>query len=510
MAAADSPTSPVSNSASPRLSSLRARLIASHGLVLLIAIVVILAISAGLLRREERRAQIDQLQDLAVPLLVEVNFLDRRENTAAGRMVVNEALQRQARELNARLLVFDADGTVRYDTGPGGDGNQGLVGQRLDAYADDIAAVDRQSRRRTGIRRRLASPSLSGDARDPLKGARVVLAADGRPPARILGIADRIKRRPLLGRYLPPLGGTVAAALAVAAIAGYVLSRRIAAPVTRLTVAANAMAAGALEQRVAGEGTDELGRLVRSFNMMSHQVAATARGQRELLANVAHELRTPLTSIRGYAQGMRDGVITDAPEQGRALATITNEAERMSNLIAGLLDLARIESGQPPLRRETLEVESALTRVAERFAPLAAAGGVTLTTIAPTGLVVDADGERLAQILGNLVANALHHTPAGGVVTVSAEPRGPGQRTPPDDPGVRFTVRDTGSGIPPDRLGRVFNRFDRAGEGHGDRDGFGLGLAITRELVAAHGGAISIASQETIGTTVTVDLAAPR
>jgi len=507
MAAADSPTSPRSTLTSPRFSSLRARLIASHGLVLLIAISLILAISAGLLRREERRAQVDQLQVLAVPLLVEVNFLDRRDNTAAGRKVVNEALQRQARQLNVRLLVFDADGTVRYDTGPGGDGNQGLVGQQLDAYADDIAAVDRQSRRRTGIRRRLASPALAGTTRDPLKGARVILAADGRPPSRILGIADRLKRRPLIGRYLPPLGATVAAALVVAAIAGYVLSRRIAAPVTRLTVAANAMAAGALEQRVTGEGTDELGRLVTSFNMMSHQVAATARGQRELLANVAHELRTPLTSIRGYAQGMRDGVITDPPEQGRALATITGEAERMSHLIAGLLDLARIESGQTPLRRESLEVEAALTRVADRFAPLAASGGVTLTTIAPAGLVVDADGERLAQILGNLVVNALHHTPAGGAVTVSAETGGD-RRIPPNGPSIRFTVRDTGSGIPADRLGRVFDRFERGDEGRGN-SGFGLGLAITRELVAAHGGTISIASEETVGTTVVVDLPAP-
>jgi HAMP domain-containing protein len=324
----------------PRFGSLRARLIASHALVLVLALALVFAASAGLLRREERRAQTERLADLAVPLLVEVRFLDRRE-IGAGRRLMADVLDRQAEELDVRLLVFAPDGTVRYDSGPAG-GGAGMVGQRPSELVDDVRAVDRRARGRGDGRPQAAAPRRTGA--EPFAGGEVVLAADGRSPGLVLGIVAPRQRRPLVGRYLPPLGLTLAGALAVAALAGYLLSRRLAAPVTRLTAAADAMAAGDLEQRVAGEGPDELGRLVASFNAMSRRVAATARSQRDLLANVAHELRTPLTSIRGYAQGLRDGVIAAPADRERALATMSGEAERMGTLIAGLLELARLES----------------------------------------------------------------------------------------------------------------------------------------------------------------------
>jgi two-component system sensor histidine kinase BaeS len=289
----------------------------------------------------------------------------------------------------------------------------------------------------------------------------------------------------------------------VASLAGYLLSRRIAAPVNRLTNATQSMAEGQLEQDVPGEGPDELGRLVAGFNAMSRRVAATARSQRDLLANVAHEIRTPLTSVQGYALALRDGVIEDASEQERALTTIGRESERMASLIGQLLDLARLESGQTRLTLRPVAVDSLLERVAERFQPAATHKGVTLLVDGRTTLAVQGDEGRLVQVLSNLVDNAIRHTPSGGHVKLEISPRSIDGR---GSAGVRFTIADTGEGISPDRLPRIFGRFAR-GDGT-DGAGFGLGLAIVRELVALHNGDIRVSSQPGAGTTFVVDLPA--
>jgi signal transduction histidine kinase len=237
---------------------------------------------------------------------------------------------------------------------------------------------------------------------------------------------------------------------------------------------------------------------------MSHRVAATSRSQRELLANVAHELRTPLTSVQGYAQALRDRVIDDAAETERALVTIGRESDRMASLIGQLLDLARLESGQTRLTLRPVGVAPLVERVADRFRPAAAVKAVTLHVDAAQSLIVAGDEGRLVQILSNLVDNAIRHTPNGGHVkiAVAAGPPAPGIPSP----GVRLTVADTGEGIAPERLPRIFDRFERGDRENQDRTGFGLGLAIVRELVDLHGGTIHVSSQLGIGTTFAVDL----
>ena len=258
----------------PRLGSLQTRLIASHVAVLLVALVLVFAISAGLVRREERRAEVVRLGELAVPLLVETRLLDRASGGDPSRRPLAAALARQAEALGVRLLLLDRAGTVRVDTGPvgGGGGRGDLVGQRPAAVAAELAGLRAGVARRGGVRvRRVATVRRLAD--NPFGGTTVVLATDARASGSVLAIAAPRRPVPLAGRYLPALGLTLTAALAVAAAVGYALSRRIAAPVSRLTVAADAMAAGALEQRVPGAGGDELGRLVASFNTMSRRVA---------------------------------------------------------------------------------------------------------------------------------------------------------------------------------------------------------------------------------------------
>ena len=496
----DPPPSLIPPRQPPRLGSLRARLIASHVAVLLLALLLVLVVSAPFLRRYEEDAELERLAGIAVPLTVEANLLLRGDRPPIERPVVTNVLDAQAAEMDVRLLVFDPGGTVLYDSAATGS----LAGQTLDAYARSIGQVYAAAQQGRRIRQDVARPAADAGA-DPLAGNRLVVAARGPSARAVLGLAAPAPDRPLVGRFVRPLLLALLIALAVAALAGYLLSRRIAAPVGRLTRAADAMAAGALEQRVPGEGPDEIGRLVASFNAMSHRVATTARGQRDFLANVAHELRTPLTSLRGYARALRDGVASEPADRERALATITAESERMAALVQQLLDLARLESGQTRLNLQPVPADAALADLARRFAPDAAQKQITLATDAPPDLRLHVDPERLAQILANLTANALRHTPAGGriAITATATPH----RLADGSPAVRLLIADTGEGIPPDRLATLFDRFTR-GDGTAPGTGVGLGLAIARDLVHAHRGTIAVQSQPGGGTTFTVDFPA--
>ncbi|MDQ3045030.1 MAG: HAMP domain-containing protein, partial [Chloroflexota bacterium] len=277
LAPKDSPT---------RWTSLRARLIASHLAVLLLALSLILVISAISLRVYARQVEIDRLRDLAVPLVAEAQLLLAPGRDRFAREAVAEVLGNQAEAMKIRLLVLDREGLVRFDSASGAPAEVGsnLEGRRLIAFT---AAVDEVLARAavSGLGRVVARPE---EGENPFGDARVILAASGRRVAApaVVALVTPVTEAPVRGRLLPPLLLILAASLAIASAAGYLLSRRIAAPIERVTAATDAMAGGALEQSVPGEGSDEIGRLVTSFNTMSRRVAATARAQRDLLANV--------------------------------------------------------------------------------------------------------------------------------------------------------------------------------------------------------------------------------
>jgi signal transduction histidine kinase len=238
-----------------------------------------------------------------------------------------------------------------------------------------------------------------------------------------------------------------------------------------------------------------------ALNRMAQQVQATQQGQREFLANVSHELKTPLTSIQGFAQALLDGTADSPAVTERSAGIIYSEAERMRRLVEGLLDLARLEAGAPALRLAPLDLRAHLAATLERFGPRAQAAGVTLVSALPAALPpLTADGDRLAQVFNNLLDNALQHTPAGGQVTLSAVAAGRE---------VVVAVSDTGPGIPPADLGRIFERFYQVDKSRARPGGVGLGLAISREIVAAHGGRLEVQSVVGQGTTFTVRLPLP-
>ena len=263
--------------------------------------------------------------------------------------------------------------------------------------------------------------------------------------------------------------------------------------------AADAVANGDLSVRVREQIPGEFGRLARSFNRMTVQLASVEEQRRELTADVAHELRTPLHIIQGNLEGLLEGVYQPTPEMINATL---DETRLLARLVNDLQTLSLVESGQLPLHLEPLLAVDLLEDTAAGFTGQAAAAGVELVVQAegdPSEMTISADPDRMEQVLTNLVANALRYTPSGGTITLRAKP------TPQ---GVQLAVSDNGAGIPAEDLPFIFNRFWK-----GDRSrqrqsgtGSGLGLAIARQLIQAQGGEIRVESQPGQGTTFLIDL----
>ena len=276
-------------------------------------------------------------------------------------------------------------------------------------------------------------------------------------------------------------------------------ARRITSPLSELMNAADALAEGDLKARAPVEGSGEFRDLARSFNRMAEALETANRHRRELLADVAHELRTPLTIIQGNLEGLRDGVYEATPEH---LDLVLDETEKFGRLVEDLRLLTLAEAGQLPLDAQTLGVPQLLDDVRDAFDCQAGEAGIALVLDVEDGLPpLYADPQRLGQVLGNLVANALRHTPPGGEVILGAAPM-PLDAVKPK--GILLSVADNGEGIAAQDLPRIFDRFWRGdpARSHEQGVGSGLGLAIAKGLVEANGGRIWAESQVGEGTTV--------
>ena len=271
---------------------------------------------------------------------------------------------------------------------------------------------------------------------------------------------------------------------------------RLVNPLARVMAAADTVAEGDFSVRVPEAGPGEFGRLARSFNRMVAELERSDQLRRNLTADVAHELRTPLTILQGNLEGILDGVYQPDTEH---LDLLLDETRRLNRLVEDLRTLSLAEAGQLSLLHEPVDLAELLGDVATSFSGQAEASRVNLkVTSGPGKLIVSGDAGRLDQVLSNLVANALQHTPAGGTITLSAG------RSPDSPDGLCLKVSDNGRGIPAEDLPNVFDRFWRGDDRR--RDGTGLGLAIARQLVQAHGGTISVESQLNQGTTFTINL----
>jgi two-component system OmpR family sensor kinase/two-component system sensor histidine kinase BaeS len=369
---------------------------------------------------------------------------------------------RGGRGFTQGLTLADATGRVIYDS------SEELTGKRL----SDAALAQ-------GV------PLTVGELR--VGTLLNVLPADTMLDAQGQAFLDRVRRSLLLAGL---------AAVLLALLLGFVISWRLTAPVRRLTHAAGVIAAGDLSARVPATGRDEIADLGRAFNQMAASLSAGETLRRNLMADVAHELRTPLTVIQGNLQAILDGVY---PLDEAQVAGLYDETRLLTRLVDDLRELALAEAGQLRLERAPVDLGALAQGVTANFMSAAEAAGVKLSAPAGDGEVqVLGDADRLGQVLRNLLSNALRHTPAGQQVEV---------RVAAEGRHAALIVADTGTGISPEDLPHVFDRFYRGSKSRGRRVGSaGLGLAIARQLARAHGGEISVESAEGVGTTFTVRL----
>ena len=292
-----------------------------------------------------------------------------------------------------------------------------------------------------------------------------------------------------LGAAVPAPHGALLALLAilVAIILGSGV-RRAAAPIGDLIEAAGRVETGDYEVRVPERGAREIRGLARAFNQMAERLEQDAVQRRRLLADVSHELRTPLSVIQGNLEALLDGV---HPADHEHLTALLDSSRTLSRLVDDLRTLSLAEAGELRLHREPTDLTQLLRDAIAGFQAAAESAKVTLELEAEEGLPsLEIDPTRTQQVVANLLGNALRHTPAGGRIAVRASRAGPDA--------VAVEVHDTGTGMSPEVVGRVFDRFFRGP----DSTGSGLGLPIARELVMGQGGEIGAASQQGRGTTI--------
>ncbi len=288
----------------------------------------------------------------------------------------------------------------------------------------------------------------------------------------------------------------------VALVLGAVLVRQIIAPLRRLQAATGAVARGDLSQRVEISSQDEIGEVGRAFNQMAEALERDEELRRHMMADIAHELRTPLTVMRGQIEALLDGVFPLTAEQ---LGPIHDETLLLSRLVSDLRELALAEAGQLAIECKPVDMGDLARRVVAAVEPAAAGKDVRLSLrIAPELPTVSVDADRISQVLHNLLANALRHTPAGGQITLAVGMASDSQS--PNLP-LLIAVSDTGPGIPPEDLPYIFDRFYRADKSRSRAGGgSGLGLTIARYIVEAHGGRIWAESRVGEGTHIAFTL----
>jgi signal transduction histidine kinase len=278
-------------------------------------------------------------------------------------------------------------------------------------------------------------------------------------------------------------------------VLGGALAYRMTRSLRELTEATVEIAEGNLGKQVTVRSMDEIGELAASFNKMSHDLAQATEARRRMTADIAHDLRSPLSVISGYAEALSDGKLPGTPE---IYGILHQETRHLSRLIDDLRTLSLADAGELQLYKQSVAPQAILDWVSARQALIAQQKGISLrVTVEPDLPAISIDMERMVQVLDNLIANAIRYTPSGGEIFLSARQL---------EDAVLLQVQDSGSGISPEDLPHVFDRFYRADKSRQQNGETGLGLAIARSIVEAHGGKLTVESTPGKETTFTIRL----
>ncbi|MCU0494083.1 MAG: ATP-binding protein [Chloroflexaceae bacterium] len=307
----------------------------------------------------------------------------------------------------------------------------------------------------------------------------------------LISVAEWLAARSVAPELLPGFQAAVTTALVVAALAAtgaalaasLLLMREILRPLNQLASSSRRIAAGHYGERLAVPGSNELADVARSFNQMAAALEHVEQQRVTLIGDVAHELRTPLAGLEGYLEGLIDGVLPGDPE---SFSAMQHEVRRLRHLVEDLQTLSRVEAGQTPLNLEPFDMVPLLERVVAQLKPQALAHVLRIGAESPASLLVHADQDRVAQILVNLIGNAIRYTPENGCITIHLTTH---------DNQAHIGVSDTGIGIPAEALPYLFERFYRVDLSRSRTSGgSGIGLTIARHLAWAMGGDITAAS----------------
>lgn len=456
--------------------SLLVRLMAAFAFVILISVAIIYAIAnlatsnelQGYMFRGQMAAADEIANDLAAYYAARGNWqgVDRyfaqQFESGMGAMMGGgwRTGMGPGMMLGAEVLVADQSGTV-------------------------IAALDSAR-----VGQKLSGAALAGGTPIQVKGQRVGALVGGSPMPSVLDAQQQDFLQRVNFSIL--LAGIIAGLVAL--LLGGGLFYQITAPLDALAAASRKIAAGDLTARVRKPRGDEIGQVGQAFNAMADSLAQSEDARRNMIADIAHELRNPLGIIQGQLEGMLDGVFPASPEQ---IASIHEETLLLNRLVADLRDLALADAGQLRIMRQPTDLTALVEKTIAAFGTQAAEKNIALKGDAPASLPrVNIDAQRIEQVLRNLIGNALRYTPEGGVVSIQCSVYSKQASS------VMVRVSDTGPGIPADELPHVFERFwrgDKSRARHGG--GAGLGLAIAKQLVVAHGGKMGVESEPGRGAT---------
>jgi signal transduction histidine kinase len=442
--------------------SLQFRLIAAFALVLALALVsVSLYVGFTAKQATERfQQEVEDARATRIEQVITQYYASRR-----GWEEIQAVIERASLLYGRRIVITDPEGHILADSHRGS-GTTGMITRR----GSRLFPVLNSGREVGSV---VVAPSL---------------APQEVPEPSVSILAAALNRSLLWTGLAAGAGGILLVSL---------LSRRVLAPVRDLSSAATLLGRGDLSQRVSAQGRDEVAQLGSTFNSMAEDLEKAERQRRSLMADVAHELRTPLSNIQGYLEAVRDGLLQPDID---TIDTIYQQVLHLAHLVEDLRLLALAEAGTLRLDRELDSLEEVLKRSMEAVRPRAEARVISLSLEIPSDFpLVEMDRTRIAQVVGNLLENAIVHTPQDGRVTVMAEVMG--------TRAARVTVADTGAGISGEDLSQVFDRFYRVDPSRNrSTGGAGLGLTIAKQLVEAHGGTIHVESEPGKGSRFVFEL----